>query len=95
MSNAATRSRSSLRARLSIAGVLLLAACGEATTADILKKAEKIESRAELERALGKPAEISKLGPIETWTYKASNGTVSFLITGDKVQLTTAGTKSP
>jgi len=95
MSLATMPFRSKFHAALSVVAILLLAACGEPTTADILKKAEKIETKSELERALGKPAEISKLGPIETWTYKASNGTVSFLIAGDKVQLTTAGTKSP
>ncbi len=72
---------------------LLLAACGDPSTADLLKKAENVKSKAELERALGKPSEVSKLGPVETWTYKASNGTVSFLITGDSVQLSAASGK--
>jgi len=29
----------------------------------------------------------SKLGPIETWTYHAKDGEVTFLITGDVVRL--------
>jgi hypothetical protein len=38
-----------------------------------------------LEQALGKPSKISKLDPVEHWTYKASNGGGVFLIVGDKV----------
>jgi len=63
-----------------------LAACGDPTLADIVKKSEKVETRADLERALGKPQQMTKLGPIETWTYKAKDGEISFLVTGDKVQ---------
>jgi len=44
-----------------------------------------------LERALGKPDDITKLGPVETWRYKASNGEVIFLIVGDDVTLQAAG----
>jgi hypothetical protein len=39
------------------------------------------------------PSDISKLGPVEQWTYKASNGDVVFLIVGDKV--TMQATMSP
>lgn len=58
---------------------------------DLIQKARGVGTRAELERALGKPTDISKLGPVEQWTYKASNGTVVFLILGDKVTLQAAG----
>jgi hypothetical protein len=57
---------------------------------DILEKSRGITVRADLERALGKPSDINKLGPVEQWTYKASNGTVVFLIVGDTVTLQAA-----
>ena len=44
-----------------------------------------------VEQALGKPSDISKVGPVEQWTYNASNGTVVFLIAADKVTLQAAG----
>jgi hypothetical protein len=73
------------------ASVLVLAACGEPTKEDILKKAEGVATKAELEQRLGRPSDIAKVGPIETWTYKAKNGEVVFLITGERVALQTAG----
>jgi hypothetical protein len=68
----------------------LLAGCSR-TKEDIVEKARSVSTRAELERALGKPSDIAKLGPVEQWTYKASNGTVAFLIVGDTVTLQAAG----
>jgi hypothetical protein len=59
---------------------------------DLVLKSRGVGTRAELERALGKPTDISKLGPVEQWTYKASNGNVVFLIVGDKVTLQATGT---
>jgi len=73
------------------AAVLGLVACGRGTKEDIVSKARDISKRAELERVLGRPDEISKLGPAETWRYKASNGEVIFLIVGDDVTLQAAG----
>ena len=58
---------------------------------DLIEKARDANTRAELERALGKPSDITKLGPVEQWTYKAANGSVVFLIVGDKVTLQAAG----
>jgi len=58
---------------------------------DLVEKSRNASTRAELERALGKPSDIAKLGPVEQWTYNASNGTVVFLIVGDKVTLQAAG----
>lgn len=58
---------------------------------DLIEKSRQVSTRAELEQALGKPSDITKLGPLEQWTYKASNGTVVFLIVGDKVTLQAAG----
>jgi hypothetical protein len=81
-----------------IAAVILavvLASCGDPTKEDILKRVDGIDTKQELEKVLGVPGDISKLGPIETWTYTAANGTVSFLIAGDKVTLSATGDKKP
>ena len=71
--------------------VLGLVACGRASKEEIVAKTRDISRRAELEWALGKPDDITKLGPVETWRYKASNGEVIFLIVGDDVTLQAAG----
>lgn len=71
--------------------VFLVAACGDQSKEDILKKTESVSTRAELERALGRPDDIQKLGPIETWTYNASNGSVSFILAGDTVTVKATG----
>ena len=52
-----------------------------------MKKAEGVETKQELEAALGAPDETDKFGPIEKWTYSASDGEVEFVITGDKIAL--------
>jgi len=70
--------------------LLALAACSR-TKEDVLKKAESVKTRAELESRVGRPDDIAKLGPMETWTYKASNGEVVFVIMGDAVTLQAAG----
>ncbi len=70
---------------------ILLAGCGPPTKEDILRTAGDVKTRAELEKRLGRPADISKLGPVETWTYKGKNGDVVFLILGDTVALQAAG----
>jgi hypothetical protein len=67
------------------AGLLLLAACFAPSKADLIKKAGGVSSRAELETALGEPSEVSKIGPLEKWTYQASDGKVVFLLAGDTV----------
>jgi hypothetical protein len=79
--------------RNAVLAVVLLAftACGEPTKQEILGKAENVSTKAELVKALGEPDDISKLGPVESWTYKASNGEVVFVITGDSVALGAAG----
>lgn len=77
-----------MRVRRSLAallGLLLLAACLAPSKADIIKKAEGAKSRSQLEAALGEPSEVSKLGPIEKWTYVASDGSVVFVLAGDTV----------
>ncbi|HEX6981063.1 MAG TPA: hypothetical protein VF342_17365 [Alphaproteobacteria bacterium] len=72
----------------------LLVACGPPDSAEVFRKAEGVKTKTELEQAIGRPDEVSKLGPIETWTYKTSDGAVSFLITGERVQLATGSSRS-
>lgn len=71
----------------------ILAGCGPSTKEDIVIKAKDAKTRAALEKALGKPDDISKLGPIEKWTYKAKNGQVTFLLVGDTVTIEATGEK--
>lgn len=73
------------RSLTALLGLLLLAACFAPSKADLIKKAEGAKSRAELEAALGEPSEVSKLGPIEKWTYVASDGSVVFVLAGDTI----------
>ncbi len=74
---------------------LLLAGCLEPKKADLLEKAEGAQTKAQLRDRLGDPTDVAKLGPIETWTYNASDGTVSFLIAGDTVTISSTGEKAP
>ncbi len=68
-----------------------LPGCGGRSKEAMIEKARSVSTRDELEKALGRPDDIAKLGPMETWTYKASNGQVVFVIIGDKVTLQAAG----
>ncbi|HYB71596.1 MAG TPA: hypothetical protein VEH80_13035 [Candidatus Bathyarchaeia archaeon] len=82
--------RRSLQALLISTAVLgAVVGCGRSKE-DIIQKSRDVSTRAELERVLGKPNEINKLGPVEQWTYTASNGSVVFLIVGDTVTLQAA-----
>jgi hypothetical protein len=74
-----------------LALALLLAGCGPPTKEDLIAKARDIKTRTQLEKALGKADDVSKLGPIEKWTYKASNGHVVFVLLGDTVTIEAAG----
>jgi len=69
---------------LALAAVAVMG-CGPPSQHDILKKAEGIETKQELEAAIGAPDEVDKLGPLEKWTYRASDGEVEIVITGDDV----------
>jgi hypothetical protein len=69
----------------------LLTSCGGSTKEDILAKAKNAATKADLEKALGRPDDIGKFGPMEKWTYKASNGQVVFMIVGDRITLETTG----
>ncbi len=73
--------------------LLGLAACGGLSKEDILKKAKGAETSEQLERALGKPDDLGKLGPVQKWKYKAKDGHVTFIITGGKVAIDMAGKK--
>ncbi len=75
----------SLAAKCAIVLTLFLAGCFAPSKADLIKKAEGASTRGDLESALGEPSEVSKLGPIEKWTYKASDGAVVFLLAGDSI----------
>jgi hypothetical protein len=76
---------------LMIGLAFLVTACGPSSKEDMVAKAREVKTRAELERALGKPDDVSKLGPLEKWTYKARNGQVVFVLVGDVVTLEAAG----
>lgn len=80
------RSAPVLRSLWLIAAVALVG-CGPPSKHEIVKKAEGVETKQELEAALGAPDDVDKLGPIERWTYTASDGEVEYLITGDTVAL--------
>ena len=74
---------------------VLMTACGDPTKEDILKKSEGADTKALLEKAIGRPDDIKKIGPLESWTYRAANGAVTFVIAGDQVTLSTTADKKP
>lgn len=61
---------------------------------DILKKSENAKTRQQLRAVIGDPDDASKVGPMETWTYQTSNGSVTFTLAGDTVMLKTTGGKT-
>lgn len=79
--------RYSFKVVVSALALLALTACGDPSKGEILKKAENASTKAELEKALGAPTEVDKVGLLETWTYKASDGVVMFAIVGDTVTM--------
>ena len=79
--------RYSFKVLVSALALLALAACGDPSKGEIIKKAENATTKAELEKALGAPTEVDKVGPLEKWTYKASDGVVVFAIIGDTVTM--------
>jgi len=72
-----------------------LVACGPPSKHDVMKKAEGAETKQELEAAIGAPDDVSRLGPLERWSYVTSDGGVDFLITGDKIRLEATTDKKP
>ncbi len=83
--------RTILRVVSCVLVLVVAASCGGRTKEEIVQKARDVSTRAELEKALGKPDDIAKLGPVEQWTYKASNGKVVFVIFGEQVTLQATG----
>lgn len=79
--------RYSFKVVVAALALLALAACGDPSKGEIIKKAENASTKAELEKALGAPTEVDKVGPLEKWTYKASDGAVVFAIIGDTVTM--------
>jgi hypothetical protein len=59
--------------------------CGPPSQHEILKQTEGVETKQELEAKIGAPDEVDKFGPLEKWTYRASDGDVEFVITGDDI----------
>ena len=70
-----------------VALAFVLAGCGPSSKAGIVAKARDVKTRADLEKALGKPDDIGKLGPVEKWTYKAKDGRVVLILLGDTVTI--------
>lgn len=83
-------SRSVLPMLVLSAGILL-SGCSEPTKAEIIKMTENITTKAELTKALGKPESVATVGPLEKWTYRAEDGVVVFVITGESVALQAQG----
>ena len=82
-----------LLAVLLMAGAL--AGCGDPTKAEILKKSEGADTKALLEKTLGQPDEVKKLGPLESWIYAAADGSVTFFLAGDQVTTSATSDKKP
>jgi hypothetical protein len=75
--------------------VLSLPGCGSSIQ-DIRAKADKCTTSQELEKALGRPASVESvkvplLGTVEKWTYKASDGEVTYQIMNGKIVVEAAG----
>jgi hypothetical protein len=86
--------RRTLVAFAPLAVILAAAGCDRGPTkAEILKKAEGSATKADLEKALGQPANVDKVGPLETWTYNAADGTVTFTLLAGRVTLSATGDK--
>jgi hypothetical protein len=61
------------------------------TKAEILKKAAGLKTKEELEKVLGLPAKLDKIGPVERWTYNAKDGVVVYTIVAGRVALDETG----
>jgi hypothetical protein len=81
-------------AAVALAAALALAGCfHQDSKAEIARKAETATTKQELRRALGDPDTLNKIGPLEEWIYKASDGVVRFPILGDQVGPVVTGEK--
>jgi hypothetical protein len=75
-----------------LATLMTATACDSSPTkAEILKKASGLTTKEELEKVLGPPNNLDKLGPIERWTYNAKDGVVVFTIVAGRVALDETG----
>jgi hypothetical protein len=76
-------------------GLTFLSALGgcdsSPTKAEILKKTAGLKTKEEIEKVLGVPAKLDKLGPLERWTYNAKDGVVVFTIVAGRVALDETG----
>ena len=72
-----------LRRLATVLALALLVGCGDPTVAEMVQKTEKVGTKAELETLLGKPHEISKVGPVETWTYNTFGAMPSVSYAGE------------
>lgn len=91
--------------RLLVHGLLLsltgtpIVGCGRGpfapSKAEILAKVQDAKDRAGLEKALGRPDDLTKLGPIETWTYRAKDGEVKFTVAGETIILSRTADPTP
>ena len=86
--------RHPLKLFAAIALALFLTGCFGESKADILKKAKGAETTEQLEAALGRPDEVDKLGPLEQWSYEASDGKVVFAIVAGRVTLEATADKA-
>ena len=80
--------------RLLLVGALsALAGCEDPkpTKAELLKKVEGARSKTDVEKALGAPANVDKLGPAERWTYEARDGVVIVTIVAGYVAFKETG----
>lgn len=85
-----------MRRRIVMLGGLAVAAAlagcdSSPTKAEILKKAEGLKTKDQLEKVLGVPAKLEKFGPGERWTYNAKDGVVVFTIAFGRVVLDETG----
>jgi len=74
--------------------LLTMPAC-EDSTAEVVSKTKDVDTVEQLKKTLGDPADIAKAGPLAKWTYKTKDGTVTFLIAGEKVTTSMASTDEP
>lgn len=81
----------SLCRRVALVLPLFLLGCGDSSKAELIEKAKGADTKSQLEAALGQPDDLAKVGPLEKWTYNASDGEVTFIITGESVALELAG----
>lgn len=63
--------------------LLVVAACDEISKSELLAKAEGKSTPAEIEAALGKPADIKNDGALKLWRYNTSDGPVCFSMVGN------------